>query len=142
MPYCESAVTCSKEAVRKIIPHFDINQKWVALKIGNCRILNKYHAEICPHLTANHMNRVILIGFNSQKYQSLKSSVEEVIDHIEEQLVIEEQNEIEGILSQPVKEIPAIIFRNKVLMEGGDIPPSEDLEAKIRGRIAETTPLP
>lgn len=81
------------------------------------------------------MNRVILIGLHDQKYLELKSVVEEVLNHLNQGLIIEEHNDIDHILSYRVAEIPAIVFRENILLEGGELPSPDELEEKLRAKL-------
>ena len=83
------------------------------------------------------MNRLILIGLKDRKYQQLKSSIEEVLSLLGHELVIEEQNDIDRILSYKLAEIPALLFRNQFLLEGGDLPSLDELSQRIAQRMEE-----
>jgi len=84
------------------------------------------------------MNRVILVGLHDQKYLQLRTLVEEALTHLNRGLVIEEHNDIDHILSYRVAEIPAIVFRENVLLEGGELPSIEELEDKLLTRMRHT----
>jgi hypothetical protein len=83
------------------------------------------------------MNRLILIGLQDRKYQQLKASVEEVLSTLDHELVFEEQNDIDRILSYRLAEIPALLFRNQFLLEGGDLPSSDELTRRILQHLKE-----
>jgi 6-pyruvoyl-tetrahydropterin synthase len=83
------------------------------------------------------MNRLILIGLKDRKYQQLKASIEEVLSALDHELIIEEQNDIDRILSYKLAEIPALLFRNHFLLEGGDLPSSDELIRRIIARLEE-----
>lgn len=83
------------------------------------------------------MNRLILIGLQDRKYQQLKASIEEVLSTLDHELVFEEQNDIDRILSYKLAEIPALLFRNQFLLEGGDLPSADELTRRILQHLKE-----